>query len=207
MRDLGGYLNAFEKHVKFKQIFRSDDLTSLTNEDLDYLSNIPLRMVIDFRSTPEVKQAINHLPQTVSQYIKLPIIAGDISLLNAVSLDNPIDLMKSMYANIIRNYQPIFKRFFELLLERKQIPILFHCTAGKDRTGIATALFLSAMNVDRQTIINDYMLSAIFLKNKYASIVERYPELETLLTVKEEYLLEAFRVIDEEFDGDRKSVV
>ena len=201
MRDLGGYTNAFGKTVKYGKLFRSDDLTTLTSEDLDYLSRLPLRTVIDFRSKQETKSGVDHLPQTVSRYIELPITAGDISMLNFTNVESPEEFMKSMYANVIRNYQSTLKSFFELLLDIKDTPLLFHCTAGKDRTGLAGALFLSAMMVDRKEIMKDYMLSAEFLRDKYAHIVKRYPELEVMLTVKEEYLLEAFRVIDEEFEG------
>ena len=201
MRDLGGYANAFGKTVKYGKLFRSDDLTALTSEDLDYLSRLPLRMVIDFRSKQETTSSIDRLPQTVSKRIELPIAAGDISTLNFTNVASPEEFMKSMYANVIRNYQPMLVSFFELLLDKKETPLLFHCTAGKDRTGIAAALFLSAMMVDREMIMKDYMLSAEFLKDKYAAIVKRYPELEVMLTVKEEYLLEAFKVIDEEYEG------
>ena len=58
MRDLGGYTNAFGKTVKYGKLFRSDDLTTLTSEDLDYLSRLPLRTVIDFRSKQETKSEI-----------------------------------------------------------------------------------------------------------------------------------------------------
>ena len=166
MRDLGGYTNVFGKSVKYGQLFRAEDLTTLTAEDWDYLSRLPLRTVIDFRSKQETTSGIDRLPQTVSKCIELPITAGDISMLNFTDVKSPEEFMKSMYANVIRNYQPILKSFFELLINKKETPLLFHCTAGKDRTGIAAALFLSAMMVDRETIMKDYMLSAEFLKDK-----------------------------------------
>lgn len=201
MRDLGGFKNAFGKQTKYKVIFRSDDLTSLTAEDLDYLDRLPLRMVIDFRSTSEINNAIDHLPQTVSKYIKLPIESGNFNEIDISGIEKPEEVMKKVYGTIVRDSQELFKRFFKLIMKQHEIPILFHCTAGKDRTGIAAALFLSALMVDREDIMEDYMRSKECLKGKYGSIIEKYPELESVLTVKEEYLQEAFRVIDEEYDG------
>ncbi len=201
MRDLGGFENRFGKKVKSDMIFRSDDLTAITMEDLDYLSRIPLRTVIDFRSIPEIDHAIDHLPQTVSKYIKLSIDLGNVSEIDLTKIENPDILMMQMYAEIVRKAQEQFKSFFKFLIEKTNTPILYHCTAGKDRTGIATALFLSALMVDKSDIIEDYMQSADCLKKKFGDIVKRYPELESLFTVKEEYLLEAFKVIDNEYDG------
>lgn len=201
MRDLGGFVNAFGKHTKYKKIFRSDDLTSLTMEDLGYLDRLPIRTVIDFRSTSEIQNAVDHLPQTVSQYIKLSIEAGNINEIDISGIEKPEELMKQMYANIVRGSQELFKKFFKIIQDRHNLPLIFHCTAGKDRTGIASALFLSALMVDKKDIMIDYMRSRECLKGKYGELMEKYPELESLLTVKEEYLQEAFRIIDEEYEG------
>ena len=201
MRDLGGFKNAFGKTVKYKKLFRSDDLSALTSEDLDYLTRLPLHTVIDFRSSSEIKAAINHLPQTVSKYIKLPINAGNLAEINIMNLESPEQLMKIVYGDIIRDSQEQYTKFFELLLDKHNNPLLFHCTAGKDRTGIAAALLLSALAVDREDIYTDYMRSVDCLLKKYGTMVNRYPELEAILTVKREYLEAAFQVIDEEFDG------
>ena len=71
MRDLGGYRTVYGKCVKWKMLFRSDDMNKLTAMDLDYLSLLPLRTVIDFRSEAEKNAAIDRLPQTVSKHILL----------------------------------------------------------------------------------------------------------------------------------------
>lgn len=68
--------------------------------------------------------------------------------------------MEEVYAYIIRNMQDVYKEFFSILSEKENAPLLFHCSAGKDRTGIAAALLLLALGVDRETVTEDYMLSA-----------------------------------------------
>ncbi len=201
MRDIGGFKNAFGKTVKYGKLFRSDDLSALTSEDLDHLTRIPLHTVVDFRSVSEIESAINHIPQTVSKYIKLSINAGNLAEINLMNLESPEQLMCVVYGDIIRNSQEQYKKFFELLMDKHNSPLLFHCTAGKDRTGIGAALLLSALAVSREDIMTDYMRSVDCLLSKYGAMVNRYPELQAILTVKQEYLEAAFAVIDEEYDG------
>lgn len=207
MRDLGGYRTVYGKHVKWKTLYRSDDLNKLTKIDLDYLTLLPLHTVIDFRGEKESNAAADHLPQTVSKHIPLHIDAGDMSNMNHFDMNDLIGTMQEVYAFIIRNMQEVYKKFFCILLEKEDAPFLFHCSAGKDRTGIAAALLLSALGVDRETIMEDYMLSAKHIPKKYDFITESHPELAPLVTVKEEYLEKVFRVIDEEYGGMKNFLV
>ena len=103
--------------------------------------------------------------------------------------------------------QDVYKEFFSILSEKENAPLLFHCSAGKDRTGIAAALLLSALGVDRETVTEDYMLSAEHITKKYEFITREHPELKPLTTVRKEYLETAFRVIDEEFGGIERYLI
>ena len=188
MRDLGGYRTVYGKCVKWKMLFRSDDMNKLTAMDLDYLSLL-------------------RLPQTVSKYIPLSIEAGDMSGITHFDRNNLSAVMEEVYAYIIRNMQDVYKEFFSILSEKENAPLLFHCSAGKDRTGIAAALLLSALGVDRETVTEDYMLSAEHITKKYEFITREHPELKPLTTVRKEYLETAFRVIDEEFGGIERYLI
>lgn len=115
--------------------------------------------------------------------------------------------MEEVYAYIIRNMQDVYKEFFSILSEKENAPLLFHCSAGKDRTGIAAALLLSALGVDRETVTEDYMLSAEHITKKYEFITREHPELKPLTTVRKEYLETAFRGIDEEFGGIERYLI
>ncbi len=201
-RDLGGYKTINGKKVKWGKVFRSGDLHKLTSEDLTYLSEIPLKTFIDFRDASEISAAPDKKPESVVRTFSLPIISGDLD--NDIKKLTPeltptllIDVNKSL----VRDWQPAYKEFFNILMENKNAPLLFHCSAGKDRTGYAAALFLSALGVDRETIIRDYMLSDEFLKGKYDSIISAYPVLAPLMTVKREYLEAALNLIDKEYGG------
>ena len=188
MRDLGGYPAAGHKHVKWKTFIRSGDLNKLTESDLAYLASLSIRTDIDFRSIQEKKVAADRIPATVTQYIPLSIEAGDMTDMAHFNLN-------------IQYAQDTYREFFRIVSEERNTPLLFHCSAGKDRTGIAAALLLGALGVDRKVIMEDYMLSAEYLKGKYDAIVQAHPEFAPLTTVRKEYLEAAFQTIDSDYQG------
>lgn len=201
MRDLGGYQAAGGKHVKWRTLLRSDELCGLTDADLDYLSGLPLQTDIDFRGENEQQNAPDRLPDASPVYHPLCIDAADLSSF-LKSEGSPFSShMEKIYAHIIQHFQPTLQAFFRILTDEQAAPLVFHCTAGKDRTGLAAALLLSALGVDRETIMQDYLLSAEYLQKKYGSIAQAYPEMAPMLTVRKEYLEAAFRVIDQQFGG------
>ena len=107
MRDLGGYRTIYGKHVKWKTFLRSDDMNKLTSTDLDYLTLLPLRTVVDFRGEAEKRAAADHLPQTVSKHIPLPIEAGNMSDIAHFDKNNlSVRIHRSPYAGYIQRVFP-----------------------------------------------------------------------------------------------------
>lgn len=202
VRDLGGYQTKDGKRVKWHKVIRSGDLNHLTEKDLDYLANLGIVSYIDFRDTSEIKSTPDKFPVTLKNYFEMSVSPGNMNSLEE-DLEN-MDLnayMIELNRLLVRDFQYVYADFFRVLMDEKNIPLLFHCTAGKDRTGFGAALFLSSLGVDRETIMQDYLLSAEYVSEKYASIVERHPHFAPALTVKPEYLQGAFDVIDQEFGG------
>lgn len=201
IRDLGGYPTSDHKHVKWKTFIRSGDLDKLTESDLDYLTSLHIRTDIDFRSMQEEKAATDKIPSTVTQYIPLSIEAGDMTDMTHFNLNNIPGILEQAYVYIIQNAQDTYREFFRIVSEERNTPLLFHCSAGKDRTGIAAALLLGALGVDREVIMEDYMLSAEYIKGKYDAIVQAHPGFAPLTTVRKEYLEAAFQTIDTDYQG------
>lgn len=201
VRDLGGYETKDHRHVKSGLLFRSGDLDKLTEEDIELLSAIPLKTIIDFREKDKLVSTPDKEIDSVTKSISLPINAGEI-IEAKIDFTREIPLiMIDAYKAIVRNYQDKFKIFFQILSEQANAPLLFHCSAGKDRTGIAAALILSALGVEKKTIMEDYMLTNECLKGKYDFLMMIKPDLKPLFVVMPEYLDAAFRVIDEEYGG------
>lgn len=109
--------------------------------------------------------------------------------------------MQDINRMLVDDFQHVYTQFFALMAASGNAPMLFHCSAGKDRTGYAAALFLAALGVNRQTIVQDYMLSAACLGNKYDAILHKYPNMAPALTVKPQYLTAALDHIDQQYGG------
>ena len=142
-RDLGGYKNTEGKTIQWGKIFRSDDLSTLVENDLDYLSKIPLVSVVDFRSENEIQKAPDKIPDSVKGKYIYSIKPGnfDASQLLSPEISIQIDsLMTDLYVSLVTDSTVVeqYRKFFALLQDVFQIPILFHCSAGKDQIGRAS---------------------------------------------------------------------
>lgn len=159
-RDLGGYATADGHHVRWGHVYRSADISKLTPADLDTLKARNIRYDVDLRGVQESAQAPDKLNPGMD-YVLCP--AGSDSMnanvfrqLARVSPTGGDSLMRVFYMNT--DYlTPRYKPFFDKLQAvSSNDALLFHCTAGKDRTGIGAALFLYALGVPYETIRADY---------------------------------------------------
>ena len=211
-RDVGGYKTQDGKIVKTGLLFRSGDLSRLTVKDLSYLNSLGVAEIVDFRTVEESKQAPDRIPASVKAYESIPVSAGELNMDSLVEgAKNRPDKFKKFLieANqkLVDDSKPQFEEFFRILQSAKG-PLVFHCTAGKDRTGFATALFYEAMGVHRDIIVDDYMASSQFLRPLQQSARHFAKEkgidptaFDPLLTVKPEYIEAAFDLIDKRYGG------
>ncbi|MDR1809404.1 MAG: tyrosine-protein phosphatase, partial [Prevotella sp.] len=151
-RDLGGIRSKDGKHLKWGKLFRTDDMCYLSDNDLTYLESIPVTTVVDFRENDEIKQAPDNYPASVKNVRRLPVMPGSLSMktLSTYTSSQLDTVMMKMNVTLVSDSAAVrqYRLFFRLLQEEKNIPLLFHCSAGKDRTGMAAALILFALNVD-----------------------------------------------------------
>lgn len=192
-RDIGGFATKQEKRVKVGKLYRCDDLASLTQFDIDYLETFHLSTVVDFRSQEEINRANDKYLDNV-RYSQLSISPGKIS---ASTMQDVMKMTKEeadlymcdVYRLLVsEDTNKVYKHFFSILQDDKERATLYHCSAGKDRTGMATFFILYALGVDMDVIKSDYMSSNSLLKKKYEKQVEAYPQLEAMFIVKEEYI-------------------
>ena len=158
-RDLGGYATADGHHVKWHVLYRSADISKLTAADLDTLSARHIDCDVDLRGVQESAKAPDKL-NAGTDYILCP--AGSDSLNAAMfqhlaGMQTGGDSMMLVWYKNTAYLTPRYKPFFaKLIVLPSGDALLFHCTAGKDRTGIAAALLLYALGVPYQTIREDY---------------------------------------------------
>ncbi|MFV0392305.1 MAG: tyrosine-protein phosphatase [Paludibacteraceae bacterium] len=204
-RDIGGYKTKDNRYVKWGKIFRSDELSTLTDADLMYLSSIPIINIVDFRSQYEIDNAKDKIPQSVKAAYNYSISPGNlsdmvksISDLDSNQVDTIMEGMNELFATDSVAIDQYRKMFALLQNPTKETPLLYHCTAGKDRTGMATALILFALGVDEKGIMQDYLLSSQYIEAKFAEHIKAQPQLIGLFSVKEQYLQAGINKIREE---------
>ena len=165
-RDLCGYRAANGRRVRPGALFRSDRLSSLSADDLEELASRGIRTVVDFRAGPEIERDRSRLWSSVTSHISLPVgdtVDGDISMVDQI-LEGRLKSvseadMVELYINMLLTYSERFAQFVTVAADVDYLPMLFHCTAGKDRSGLAAALLLEVLGVDRDTVLDDYCLT------------------------------------------------
>ena len=207
-RDLGGYTTADGHHVKWGKIYRSADMSKLTNQDLAVLSARKIDYDVDLRGTAESKQAPDRLnPKT--DYILCP--AGSDSVGNMMagfrgktSGDSTMQAYYSKTTYLADRYKPFFGKLLGMPEDKS---LVFHCTAGKDRTGIGAALLLYSLGVPYETIIKDYEASNYYRaaeNKKTAESMVKFMQInetvaKDVMSVKKEYLDATFNAIKKQY--------
>ena len=161
VRDLGGYRTHDGGTVRFGRVFRSARLSEITAADGEKLRAAGIGRVVDLRGAGEQAAA-----PTLLTGVRIHDLSIDPSLgpaMKALSERGEeargelMDLMAGAYAAYALTWHHRYATMFDLLLEPDAPALLFHCTAGKDRTGFGAALILSALGVDRETVLADYL--------------------------------------------------
>ena len=210
-RDIGGYKTKDCKEVKWGKIFRSAEINRLTATDLEKLASLKIHYVLDFRGPAEVATGADKIPNTAIR-ISLPAGSEEVgdkskmfkSMTTATVGDS---IMLPFYSNIDafpKRYKPMFEA---LLNNSNDSALVYHCTAGKDRTGIATALILYALGVDEQTIMNDYLATNYYRQSDNVRmrkmLMDNYhlkeAVVDDVLGVKEIYLKATFDAIQNKY--------
>jgi protein-tyrosine phosphatase len=166
------------------------------------LAGLNLKTIVDFRGGKEKEQAPDDPMPAPVRTRELAIEAG--SMLDLTRAERGIfgeALMEELYSLLVSEARHQYREFFGLLADPGNTPLLFHCSAGKDRTGLAAALILSALGVNRETVYADYMLSAKCLEGKYTDWLAASPHLAPMVSVRPSYLEAAFRKIEDDYGG------
>jgi protein-tyrosine phosphatase len=205
-RDVGGYRNADGRCVRRGQVFRSDHLAGLTPEDLARLASLGIGHSLDFRGAAEYSATPYAIPgvQRLALTIEPTVIARMQALVVqgiVPTTEETVALMCETYRDFVNHNAGTFGRFLKHLLEQPT-PQVFHCTAGKDRTGFAAALLLSALGVDRATIEHDYLLTNQLYKRDNRLEGSGHPHvMKVLWQVQPEFLHAAFDAVDAQHGG------
>lgn len=167
-RDIGGYKGADGSTVRTGLVYRSGNLDKLTDADRDTIKQLGIRTVIDFRSASEAQADESYWSEQGAKYIHLPIDPGNLATLfweamrTGDSSALPEDILSVNNHLVIKEASSQYGELFKHLRNPHNLPLLFNCTHGKDRTGIAAVLVLLALGVSNEESMFDYLLSNTF---------------------------------------------
>jgi len=215
---------AIGSKMKKKILFRCAKLSTLTDGDIKKLEELNPHAIIDFRDPKEIQKAPDNLSKSLlEKSISLPISA---STLNRMVIQKNIDgdneltyekVMEESYKKYINNHKHVWKEFIKILLDSNNHPVIFHCSAGKDRTGIASFLIQKLLDNSMDLIFENYLMSNKLLTSIAATAEQTTSSkkddnqvsqimLNTLGKVKKTYLLSAIDEIQNKFISVEKYI-
>lgn len=217
-RAVGNIKNVDGRTLKEGKFYRSGHLHKLKKKSFKELEQLGIKEIIDLRNSKEIAQKPDHLPSDIvyKNYSAFEDEGDQLDKAKKLVLKGKVDgsdadkRMLEFYRDYIKENPEIIKKIITEILDSDQ-PILYHCTAGKDRTGITTALILTILKFDKETIYNDYLLSNNYRKklvdkrlNLATHLHFLYPKmdvkvLEKLSWVETDYLDAAFNEINKEY--------
>jgi protein-tyrosine phosphatase len=175
-RDLGGYPTADHGQLRWKQLYRADGLTKLSEEDCSVLTELGLATVIDLRTADEVDSRGRFPVESVEvEYHHLPL-SDRIPGTEEIRDWGETRFVVARYQELLSGGAPSIAKAIELLASPGSLPAVFHCSAGKDRTGVLAAVVLGCLGVPDQVIVDDYALSAIGTARLMDSLRAEYAE-------------------------------
>lgn len=216
LRDLGGYRTLDGQALKWGALYRSDALHKLPKSAVLQLGELELATLLDLRGDVERAGAVDRLPPGhAMRVVQIPILdatedggaelkerisKGDVAGVDAAAM------MRSNYRRYVTHYSPQYRQLVQEVLAAEGKPVLFHCTAGKDRSGFAAALLLRLLGVPYEMVVQDYLISqrtvtaslrrVIWLLRAFRGAATAQV-VRQLSSAKPEYLAAAFEAVDE----------
>jgi protein-tyrosine phosphatase len=178
-RDLGGYTTVDGQHTRWRVMFRADGLGELTEADLAIMRELGIRTVVDLRSGHEVEQSRFDVEAHPVTFHHFPFIK---SLPNPEDFERAPGFLGAQYTEMLDEATSQIVGALTALAAPDARPAVFHCTAGKDRTGLLSALVLSLLGVPEETVVADYALSGEAMARLRAKLIVKYPDGKLLIT-------------------------
>lgn len=211
LRDIGGWPTADGGRVRFGRVYRSAALSMLTEADVAVLRPLGIRHVVDLRGGREAEAApslLDGLDVTRHALSIEPSIGASLRDLRETSEytgENVMALLGRAYVAYAMDWSHRYRDLFALLLQPDGCPLLFHCSAGKDRTGFGAALLLRTLGVPSEQVRQDYVATNSLWRSDPALAAELPPDVAAvMLRAHPEWIEAAFAAIDAEF-GDFKN--
>jgi protein-tyrosine phosphatase len=162
-RDLGGYRTSDGRRTRWGRIFRADALHALTASDRSIFEALNLRVIYDLRSDLERAQRPNAVPPPFGlRSVALPLISSQQADLASIvaQVDDGEGFLLHVYRGMVARSARVFGELLNGVAGDDGLPAVFHCAAGKDRTGMTAAILLSVLGVHEDDVLDDYELTS-----------------------------------------------
>lgn len=201
-RDMGGYYAADDKVVRWNSLYRSDNFYGTKKEEWDTMNENGIKVIMDLRSYEEVDRFPDNCTSDF-EYIHCPFLEENLSFEN---LESPA--MQAFALGVAEGYKSIVMSHGKNLAEIinmisdniKKGGVVFHCTSGKDRTGVVTSVIYYILGVSKEDIIADYQISYTYnkrLSDKFMTTYPQYRQYYSVVTSKASNMAELLRFYDE----------
>lgn len=180
-RDLGGFLNQDGKMVLWNRLYRADSLAELTEKDASALRVRKVCTIVDLRGSAERQAMPDRVPEGI-RYIACPLMREDPSAPDMAALDSFAQSLKIGYLRMVQENTDLVAQAVRAVMDGlERGAVVFHCTAGKDRTGVLAAILLLLLGVADEDIIADYQVSFTYNVRGINRLVAEQPELRQYL--------------------------
>jgi protein-tyrosine phosphatase len=211
-RDLGGYETGDGRRVRWRRVFRSGALDRLTDDDLVTLSALGLRTICDLRHDDERTRNPTRLPaENAPEAVHLPIRTRANAVLHAAiagardaaGAQAVADALAASYRCYVRDHADAYRGLLQRLADPTCHPLMFHCSAGKDRTGFGAALLLMTLGVPEETVFEDYRLTNTYWTEGRQRVSGDMPEAvrDAVIAANDAYLRAAIETLHEVHDS------
>lgn len=180
-RDIGGYKNSDNRTVRWGKVFRSGDFSLMTEEDANEIEKLGLKTIIDLRSNRSISKRPDKL--LLKRRYEIPISQNMPDSISRKIIDgqflrgDAIIYTQDWYKSMIENYSNGFAQLFDYLVDESNYPLVYHCSLGKDQSGLVTYFLLRALDIPVDTIEEDYFYSEYAInKVKIAQGIEDLSE-------------------------------
>mgnify|MGYP003547681486 FL=1 len=218
-RDMGGYTTQRGKSVKRNLFFRSANLAKMTQEDKQKFNKLGIKTIFDYRDdheaenqpTPQMEGVQNiRVPARGAAAFKMPGATKSEKVNFDFYKQLDTEMFAQFYAQMPFN-NPSFQQLMKLVKDERNLGLLHHCAVGKDRTGVGGALILLTLDVPRETIMQDYLLTNSLLTPMVTQMEQKlkvaYPDADLtmfyeIMSANEKFLNAVFNEIDTRYESD-----
>ena len=215
LRDLGGYESRDGRRIRMGCIFRSDELHALTDADLETVGGLGIRVLFDLRNAEERTARPNRLPHPIEVLERVsPATGTDVRTTEEQIARGELpeaddEFFATVYIGLLDRLAPELRTIVERAVDAPARPLLFHCAAGKDRTGLAAAVLLGLLGVPDPVILDDFELTSRYFTPRrldmLATAMDEHgvavDRLRPLLEARRPVLATALRHIQDQWGG------